>query len=186
VWIALGKDDNYVKYHKMNSVGHPNDKADLFSNYLSVKGQVIEVDRDSCLCNACYVDAKKYATQDSSSPRWTTVHNAKPLLQKHCVVCHSADGKEPCRCEAVTKWIPFETWTHGYDYTRWKVYLEGHYNITITEECKHRSICVKHYMTVHNEWKSKKCVCCKEMGDNLHMVHTDVTVVKDYFIRTFQ
>ena len=74
----------------MGRVKHLNEHAKSFRAYLSTETKANNF--ASCLCPACYTDAKKYSKLDNKrEPRWVTVHRNATMPQKvnHCTLCHN-------------------------------------------------------------------------------------------------
>ncbi len=120
VWLALGQNEEYRAKHNMSKTSHPQERAELFSSYLSKQGKSIQLNDDSCLCIACYTDAHRYSeTEPQRLPRCISLHkDIHSTNTNHCIVCHTKD--EECTCQSEEKWYKYESWSFGMSAQFWQ------------------------------------------------------------------
>ena len=102
---SSGRRPSLKAEHSMAQVYHPDDKAEVFSKYLSKYGLQISLTPASCMCNKCYKDCKRYCDEvPGRDPRWKKI-NSEGLYTpwKHCAVCHydilnyTPGNQTPCK-----------------------------------------------------------------------------------------
>ena len=59
IWLQLGSLPTFASLHNSKRMFHPNENAASFSTYFSSNNKQITLREDSCLCQACYLDAHK-------------------------------------------------------------------------------------------------------------------------------
>ena len=163
VWEQLGHDPRFAEAHNIKQPRHAGNMYIQFSKFLSVKNQTITLQEDSCMCNACFLDAKKHCICAEKKPHWVGIHITSIEIQSHCPLYHNDwdAASEQCPCPDVTSWLPSSTWTCELDINVWKNYFD----LTrkqFYEPLKTSSvICKKHYMEIYHHFKKAECIYCQ-------------------------
>ena len=98
-------DPHYTDAHSMKTPRHAGSLCEQFCTFLSVKNQSFSLKEDSCLCSACFVDAKRNLISADKEPRWVGIHIPPAKVQNHCPVCHNdlEGGNELCPCKDTSR-----------------------------------------------------------------------------------
>ena len=162
VWEQLGRDPHYADAHSMKTPRHAGNLCEQFCTFLSVKNQSFSLKEDSCLCNACFVDAKRNLISADKEPRWVGIHIPPAKVQNHCPVCHNdlEGGNELCPCLDTTRWYQSSSWTCGLKIDVWRQYFEITRKRFYATLKPSSVLCIRHYLEIYHHFKSRQCKYC--------------------------
>ena len=174
IWIQTGSLPVYQPYHNIiGQIKHPNEHAQIFNEYLSTETKQISLREDSCLCQACYTDAKKYSKLGSKrEPRWVTVHRNATTPQKvnHCKLCHSESLLTSCDCNNVQRWYDYQSWSFGLKPKFWNQYMTTENSGFNGKLTLFSVLCKKHYMQFYHYKEEMKCFICSSKTNDMAFI----------------